>query len=283
MSPDELMSLAREIRNRINTAADGRLPYDMPSGGPQLGYGEANPVRGSLNGRDFAIPTANVLKYVHTDMEHVVPAYLRTIIPDLHLMKRFGDVEMSEQFKKVNEWYDGLAAKETDAKKLMKIDASRKAEVRDLAATRDRIRGVYGMPTNQTQRNFGRVARAVGNWNVGTFLGTSMLNRFQDMANATARRGLLGYMGDGFLPFIKGARGSTPAPRQPPVHEGHRRWRRYGQRPLGVALLGRRQQPPAGQPLRARPARDRQHGHDRHWTHALDGHEQADCRHGGVR
>lgn len=205
MSPDELMSLAREIRNRINTAADGRLPYDMPSGGPQLGYGEANPVRGSLNGRDFAIPTANVLKYVHTDMEHVVPAYLRTIIPDLHLMKRFGDVEMSEQFKKVNEWYDGLAAKETDAKKLMKIDASRKAEVRDLAATRDRIRGVYGMPTNQTQRNFGRVARAVGNWNVGTFLGTSMLNRFQDMANATARRGLLGYMGDGFLPFIKGA------------------------------------------------------------------------------
>jgi hypothetical protein len=205
MSPDELMSLAREIRNRINTAPDGRLPYDMPSGGPQLGYGEANPVRGSLNGRDFAIPTANVLKYVHTDMEHVVPAYLRTIIPDLHLMKRFGDVEMSEQFKKVNEWYDGLAAKETDAKKLAKIDASRKAEVRDLAATRDRIRGVYGMPTTQTQRNFGRVARAVGNWNVGAFLGTSMLNRFQDMANATARRGLLGYMADGFLPFIKGA------------------------------------------------------------------------------
>ena len=54
--------------------------------------------------------------------------------------------------------------------------------------------GVLAFESDEFKRPFpsddiGRVARAVGNWNVGAFLGTSMLNRMQDMANATARRG----------------------------------------------------------------------------------------------
>ena len=205
MSRQELESRARETRNRINAAPDGRLPYDVAShyenDAPK---GAENPVRGSLNGREFAIPTSTALKYIHTDMEHTVPAFLRTVLPDIHLTDRFGDVLATQQFKKVDEAYDALTRKETDPKKLKAIDDRRKGVIRDLAATRDRIRGVYGLPTTETQRNIGRVARAVGNWNVGAFLGTSMLNRMQDMANATARRGLLGYMRDGFLPYMGG-------------------------------------------------------------------------------
>jgi hypothetical protein len=208
LSPGEILDRAREIRNRINTSADGRLPYDIASGGPAVGYPPTRQqVRGSLNSRDFAIPTHMVQDFVHTDMEHVIPAYLRTILPDLHLTRRFGDTEMTEAFKRINEEYDAQKARETNPKKLAAIDARRQAETRDLAATRDRIRGVYGMATTPFQQNLGRVARAVGNWNVGSMLGTSVFNRFQDMANATARRGMMGYMRDGFLPYFKALSG----------------------------------------------------------------------------
>jgi uncharacterized protein YdcH (DUF465 family) len=208
LSPGEILDRAREIRNRINTSADGRLPYDIASGGPAVGY---PPTRqqapGSLNSRDFAIPTHLVSDFVHTDMEHVVPAYLRTLLPELHLTQRFGDPEMTEAFKRVNEEYDQEKAAETNPKKQLAIDARRQAETRDLAATRDRIRGVYGMATTPFQANLGRVARSVGNWNVGSMLGTSVFNRFQDMANATARRGMMGYMRDGFIPYFKALAG----------------------------------------------------------------------------
>jgi hypothetical protein len=205
LSRGEILDRAKEIRSRINTSADGRLPYDIASGGPAMGYPpQRNAAVGSLHARDFAIPTHTMADFIHTDPEHVIPAYLRTLLPDLHLTQRVGDAEMTEPFKRINEEYDGLKANAKTEKEGKAIDAARQRETRDLAATRDRFRGVYGLPTTSTQRNIGRVSRAVGNWNVGAFLGTSMLNRFQDMANATARRGIMGYIRDGFIPYFKG-------------------------------------------------------------------------------
>jgi hypothetical protein len=204
-SPQEIHSLANEIKHRIDVSPDGRLPYDAPTGGPEMGSpGVKNDTRGSLNGRDFAIPTKDALDFIHTDPEHTIPAYLRTILPDLRLTERFGDVNMTEQFKKINEDYDQKIDQAKSDKVVAKLQAQRAAEIRDIAATRDRIRGTYGLPSTTVQRNMGRVARAVGNWNVGAFLGTSVINRFQDMANATARRGFMGYMQDGFVPYFQG-------------------------------------------------------------------------------
>lgn len=204
LSRQELESRAAEIINRINTAPDGRLPYDIASGGPQLGPpGERQEVRGSLNARDFDIPTSMVKEFVNTDTEHVIASYLRTVIPDIHLTDRFGDVNMTEVFRKLDEEYD---AKQADAKTpaaQTRLDNERKAMVRDLAATRDRIRNVYGWELAKNQANVARIANVARNWNLIADLGTSVFNRLNDATNAVWRHGLINVFGDGYLPFFK--------------------------------------------------------------------------------
>ena len=95
----------------------GVCPMTSPTGGPEMGFGQKPETRGSLNARDFAIPTRELLDFVHTDPEHTIPAYLRTVIPDMHLTSRFGDVDMTDPFKQVKEWYDAQFAATTDARK----------------------------------------------------------------------------------------------------------------------------------------------------------------------
>jgi hypothetical protein len=204
LSRQELEARAAEIINRINAGPDGRLPYDAPSGGPVMGYpADRQQVRGSLNSRDFAIPTSLVKDYVNTDTEHVMSSYLRTVVPDIHLTDRFGDIEMTEVFKKLNEEYDAKLAGATTDKQQTALDLERRAMIRDLAATRDRIRNVYGWELAKNQPNAARIANVARNWNVITDLGTSVFNRLNDVTNAVWRHGLVNVFADGYLPFLR--------------------------------------------------------------------------------
>jgi hypothetical protein len=208
LSRQELESRAAEIINRINVSPDGRLPYDMASGGPVMGPpGERQQVRGSLNSRDFAIPTSLVKDFVNTDTEHVIASHLRTVVPDIHLTDRFGDVEMTEIFKKLNDEYDAKLAAATTSKQQIALNNEKNAMVRDLAATRDRIRNVYGWELAQNQPNAARIANVARNWNMLTDLGTSVFNRLNDATNAVWRHGLLNVFRDGYLPYFKSLTG----------------------------------------------------------------------------
>jgi hypothetical protein len=204
LSRQEIESRAAEILNRINAAPDGRLPYDIASGGPQMGPpGERQEVRGALNARDFAIPTSLVKDFVNTDTEHVIASHLRTVIPDVHLTDRFGDVDMTDVFKRLNEEYDAKLATAKTAKQQIALDAERKAMVRDLAAGRDRVRNVYGWELAKTQPNAARIANVARNWNLITDLGTSVFNRLNDATNAVWRHGLMNVFRDGYAPFFR--------------------------------------------------------------------------------
>lgn len=200
----ELESRAAEIVDRINAAPDGRIPYDLGSGGPQMGPpSDKQQVRGSLNARDFAIPTSLVKDFIHTDTEHVIAAHLRTAIPDIHLTDRFGDVEMEDVFRRLNEEYDAKRSAATGEKKLTALDNERKAMNRDLAATRDRLRGTYGWELAKNQPNAARIANVARNYNLIADLGTSVFNRMTDSINAVYRHGFMNVLGDGYIPFFK--------------------------------------------------------------------------------
>jgi hypothetical protein len=204
LSREGLESRAAEIVNRINTAPDGRLPYDTASGGMSAPIStDAQQVRGALNARDFAIPTSLVKEFVNTDTEHVISAHLRSAIPDIHLTDRFGDVEMQDVFRRLDEEYDTRLAQAKSAKAQTALDNEKKAMVRDLAATRDRIRGTYGWELAKTQPNAARIANAARSFNLITDLGTSVLNRMTDSINAVYRHGFMNVLGDGYLPFFK--------------------------------------------------------------------------------
>jgi hypothetical protein len=205
LSREELESRAAEILNRINSSPDGRLPYDIGSGGPQVGPpSEGQQLRGSLNNRDFAIPTSLVKDFINTDTEHVIASHLRTTIPDIHLTDRFGDVEMQDVFRKLDDEYDAKIAGAKTANAQTKLDQEKKAMVRDLAATRDRIRGTYGWELAKTQPNAARIANAARSFNLITDLGTSVFNRMTDSINAVYRHGFMNVLGDGYMPFFKG-------------------------------------------------------------------------------
>jgi hypothetical protein len=200
----ELESRAAQIIDRINAAPDGRIPYDIGNGGPKVGFpAKEQQVRGSLNSRDFAIPTSLVKDFVEKDAEHVIAAHLRTAIPDIHLTDRFGDVDMEDVFRQLNEEYDVKRSEATSERELVRLDNERKAMNRDLAATRDRIRGVYGWELAKTQPNAARIANAARNYNLIADLGTSVFNRLTDSVNAVYRHGFMNVLSDGYMPFFR--------------------------------------------------------------------------------
>lgn len=211
---EELAGRADEIIDRIVGSPDGRIPYDIASGGPAIGpTNQRQAVRGSLKHRDFAIPTSLVKDFVETDVEHALAAHLRTVVPDIALTRRFGDVEATDVMRRVNEDYARMADAAKSEKELKRIADMRRATIRDIAAQRDRIRGVYGWSPDPRMRNAARYARAFGNVNSLAGLGTSVANRQQDLVSAVARYGFMNVMRDAYVPFFKGMLGMSPLPK----------------------------------------------------------------------
>ncbi len=204
LSRQELGSVSDEIIDRLLGSPDGRLSYDAaPAVGPPA-FGSGQQLRGSLKSREFAIPTAMVKDFVEKDPQHLVSSYLRSVLTDVMLTQRFGDVEMRDVFRKLNEEYAGRAKDLTAEKDLSALEKERQGMIRDLAATRDRVRGVYGWSPDPRMRNAARIGNVARNWNVIADLGTSVANRLGDAgANAVFRHGFLNVFRDGWTPMFK--------------------------------------------------------------------------------
>jgi len=204
LTPAELGSRADEMIDRILSGPDGRLAYDAASGGPRLGAPSDQPLpRGSLAARDFAIPTERVWDFVEHDAEHLLDRVLSTVLSDGMIHERFGDVDMTQAFRRLNE--DAArraAAAKTDAERTA-IEKERASNIEDLAATRDRIRGVYGFSPDPMQRRAGTWARRAALYNTVTDLGTAALNSMGDMAGVIFRYGLGSTFRDGWAPMLR--------------------------------------------------------------------------------
>ena len=200
----ELSGVADEIIDRLLGSPDGRLDYDAEPtvGAPSFGGGQQ--LRGSLKSRQFAIPTSLVRDFVEKDPQHLVSSYLRSVLPDTMLTERFGDVEMRDVFRKLNEEFAARAKDLSAEKDLTALEKQRQGMIRDLAATRDRVRGTYGWSPDPRMRNAARIGAAARNWNVIADLGTSVFNRLGDAgANAVFRHGFMNVLRDGWIPFSR--------------------------------------------------------------------------------
>lgn len=205
LSRQELESRANEIVDRLLGTPDGRLPYDAASGGPKSAMTpETGEPRGSLKSRDFAIPTALVRDLIEDDVEHVLSTVTRTLLPDMAIIERFGDVDMTKVMKEINEASAAKAAAAGNDPKAQKaIEDEKQALLRDVAATRDRIRGTYGIAADATGRNMARFAGFAKNVNVVIDLGTAALNSMGDAAGVVFRHGFVNVFRDGWVPFFQ--------------------------------------------------------------------------------
>lgn len=200
----ELDDLAGEIIDRIVGGPDGRLPYDAPSGGPRGGVpsGDAAP-RGPLAKRAFMIPDNLVKDYLESDIEEISRRYVNTMAADVMLTERFGDVDMTETFRRLN---DEAAARElaagSEAERL-KIRAEKNAVEADLAAMRDRLRGTYGYSSDPRMRLMGRVAATAARYDIVTNLGGAALSSLADLAGLQWRHGFATTFRDAWRPMLK--------------------------------------------------------------------------------
>jgi hypothetical protein len=204
LSSAELRDRAHQITERILGSPDGRLPYDEAMGGPQIGYGRGNQeARGPLQAREFNIPDAQIAKWLENDIEHIVNTHMRTMAPDVLLAERFGDVAMTEAFRKIEDDFAKLIDATKSEAQRTKLEKQREAAIRDLAAIRDRIRGVYGMDTFNAMRGAARTAAAVKNYNVLASMGMATVSSLPDMAGAVFRHGLATVFSDAWAPFAR--------------------------------------------------------------------------------
>lgn len=203
LTEQELRDRANQIADRILSTPDGRLPYDSASADDGVTSGGAE-VRGSLNEREFAIPTAMVRDFIVRDPTEALHAFLRTTVPDILLTQRYGDTRMTDALRKVTEEYAARAAQLKSEKARVKLEAEKQRVLRDLTAVRDRVRGVYGYSADPGMRKLASVARALRSWGLATDMGSSLLSSLNDSVGVVFRFGLEGAFRSAWRPFFKG-------------------------------------------------------------------------------
>lgn len=194
LTPNEIKALAEEITDTIlgNSPARVLTPADLTQG-----------PRGPLKERVLRIPTSLIRDFVEKDPEVLARRYTQTMAADIGLVKRFGSTDMADQIAKINDEANAQIAAMTGEKAKAKIDAQRRAAIRDLAAIRDRIRGNYALPDNPDGLlvRSGRVAR---NLNYLRLLGGMTLSAIPDMAKPVMVYGLTRTMRTAFTPMVRG-------------------------------------------------------------------------------
>jgi len=192
-TPGEIRSMANEVTNTIMGNAPSRIlgPQDLIAG-----------PRGPLKERMLRIPTALIRDFVERDPEALARRYTETMSGDVNLVKMFGSTDMADQIAKVNDEADALVTGKGEAES-KRIEALRKAAVRDLAAIRDRLRGTYELPKTPDGMlvRSGQVAR---NLNYLRLLGGMTISAFSDAGKLITIDGFDGAFRTALHPFIRG-------------------------------------------------------------------------------
>ncbi len=207
MDDQALQDRAEEIYARILGTPDGRMPYDISS--PRTsGFVETDPMqrtgpRGSLAAREFAIPDERIEKFLNRDAENMVHTFLNTFLPDVALAEKFGTKDLTEQFKRIEKEAIMKAGRAQTEAERAAIMEQKDADIKVLAAVRDRITNTYGADFNQKYRGLARASNVMRMWNQMTLLGSAGLSSIPDMAGVVFRWGLDASTQNGWSPYLK--------------------------------------------------------------------------------
>jgi len=202
LETDDYEYIAQQIAQRITGTPDGRLPYDW-----KMGEGSNNnknfsgtALRGPLRNRTFQIPDELVEEFLENDIEVLGARYLQNTAGDIEITKKFGDVNMVDQLKDIENWYaNKLKNKSLTEKQRLKLGKQRDADVRDIAGMRDRIRGVYGFTPDNVWSRIGRSSRDL---NYLRLLGGVTVSSLPDVARVFMAEGFAKTFSKGLAPLI---------------------------------------------------------------------------------
>ncbi|WP_024337979.1 hypothetical protein [Bradyrhizobium japonicum] len=185
--------LARSIADEVFDTLTGRT-----GGGVRNDFLTIK-ARGPLKERTFNIAdlfrASNgraVEDYLEHDVEHVARRYTRVMGADVELARKFGSVDMVDQINKIRDDYRNLRAGITDEKQLKKLADREKADIRDLEAVRDMLRGTN--PGAAVEANYSRIVRSVNHFNYLRSMGEVAIASLTETVRPAMVHGLMPYM-----------------------------------------------------------------------------------------
>lgn len=166
--------------------------------------------RGPLKERVFNIPDNLVEKFLDDDAELVGRRYARIMSADIELSERFGDPTMKGPIEGIRAEYgdlrqavqaDGSISAAERTKQLKRLNAREKADIRDIEAVRDMLRGQYRPEIQHT--GWAKTLNAAGTFNYMRALGGVLVTSLNDAVRPVMVHGLTSYMQDGLIPLIR--------------------------------------------------------------------------------
>lgn len=195
-----LDEIVDEIFDKVTgRTTDGELPVDV-----------VVTKRGPLKERTFNIPDHLVERFLDHDVEFVGRRYARIMAADIELTERFGDPTMKGPIDNIVTEYAQLRGEiEADqtlpaaekAKRLKTINKREKADIRDISAVRDMLRGQYRPEVHNT--GWARTLAAANLFNYMRALGGVVVSSLTDAVRPAMVHGLTAYMRDGIGPLIR--------------------------------------------------------------------------------
>lgn len=192
----DMEDIANQIVRRIEGSPDGRLPYDMSM--PQTSAkGKVTGLSSPFKKRSYLIEDELIEDFLESDIEMLAGRYVRQMAPDVEITKRFGDLDLTQQKKLIEEEWEefGKTAKDSSWTK------TRDRDIRDLAGIRDRLRNVYKLPDNPMAWE-SRLGRGTRQLNYVRMLGGMTPSAIPDIARPFMVHGMSRVFGDALLPFI---------------------------------------------------------------------------------
>lgn len=191
----ELEDIANQIIRTLSGTPGGRIHYD------------AIPVAikraPALKERTFNIPDVLIEDYLEDDISFIARRYVHTMAPDVEIAKRFGSADMAEQVKKIQDSYDKKSSALPDGSRERKaVEAQRDADLRDLGAMRDRLRGNYAVPSDPNSL-LSRTTTFVKNWNYLRLMGGMTVSSLSDLARPGMTQGLGRLVNAGLVPMMR--------------------------------------------------------------------------------
>lgn len=172
----EAETLAYQVTRNILGSERGTLDLHVMDG--------IVPKSGRLAERELKLPDEVLEPWLVNDIDALSQAYLRTLGPEIEITERFGDRSLEDALSKAKDEYSVFKARAREAgddRLLKQLTAREEADLRDLAAIRDRLYGHFGAPKDPSSF-FVRAGRAVRALNYTRLLGGQVISAMTDTA-----------------------------------------------------------------------------------------------------
>lgn len=127
--------------------------------------------------------------WLELNAEKVLAQYFNSIVPDIELTRRFGDLDMTEAKRRIIDEKDRLVRNSKSEKERTKHLREAELRIKELQNMADRIRGVYGVP-DDPKDVWVRALRGTRTLSYMGYLGGMTLSALPDVAGVVGRNGI---------------------------------------------------------------------------------------------